>query len=76
MPADVQNLDELLESRSATVRAHDARPSAGNRAALIDAAVSYRRAQGWRTDRIAAEVTSIHHRLNRVFRDQNHGSES
>lgn len=68
----VQNLDDLLEIRSANVRAHDAEPSAGNRTALIDAALAYRRAQGWGADRIADDIASIHNRLNRVFGNQNH----
>lgn len=72
MPADVQKLDDLLEIRSATVRAHDATPSAGNRAALVGAAVAYRRAQGWGADRIADDIASINNRLNRVFGNQHH----
>jgi len=70
--ADIQKLDELLEIRSATVRIHDAEPSAGNRTALVDAAVAYRRAQGWGADRIADDIASINNRLNRVFGNQHH----
>ncbi|PWC48183.1 hypothetical protein TSA6c_17320 [Azospirillum sp. TSA6c] len=60
-------LDELLEARSVAVRAHDAAPTAANRMALIDAASAYRREQGWDEAHIAADVASIHDRLNKVF---------
>lgn len=60
-------LDELLERRSAAVRAHDSSPTTANRTALVDAAVAYRHAQGWDEARIAADVASIHDRLNKVF---------
>lgn len=60
-------LDVLLEQRSAAVRAHDAAPTAINRLALINAASAYRHAQGWNEARIAADVASIHDRLNKVF---------
>ncbi|WP_372393827.1 hypothetical protein ABMY26_00715 (plasmid) [Azospirillum sp. HJ39] len=63
-----QELDDLLELRRAAMRSHDGALAPGNRAALVNAAIRYRRTQGWDRNRIDGGVASIQDRLNKVFR--------